>query len=157
MRLFRICKERFSATALSGEGARLYSGRWNEAGVAMVYCASSRALAAIEFFVHLDPSVAPEDLVMVEVDCPGEMAVEEVSVGDLPARWRADEEQTAAIGSEWVRSGRTALLRVPSAVVEGEWNVLLNSAHAEFGRVRVVAQRAFRFDERMFTYSSQPI
>lgn len=135
---------------MSGDGARLFSGRWNEAGVAMVYTATSLALAAMEMFVHLDPSMAPDDLVSVEIAAPDDLAVEEVGLSALPKRWRATEVETAAMGTAWVRSGRTALLRVPSAVIEGEWNVLLNPAHVEFARVKVVATRAFCFDERMF-------
>ena len=135
---------------MSGEGARLYSGRWNEAGVAMVYCATSPALAAMEFFVHLDPSVAPDDLVMVEIEVPDEVGVEAVRVEDLAERWRGMVEETASLGTAWVRSGRTVGLRVPSAVVRGDWNVLLNPRHAEFGRVVVVGSVAFCYDERMF-------
>lgn len=135
---------------MSGDGARLFSGRWNEAGVAMVYCASSLALAAMEIFVHMDPSVAPDDLVAVEIAAPDDVAVEEVGLRLLPKRWRATEVETAEMGTAWARSGRTALLRVPSAVVEGEWNVLLNPAHAEFGRVTVTRVAPFHFDERMF-------
>ncbi len=116
----------------------------------MVYCATSPALAAMEFFVHLDPSVAPKDLVMVEVEVPDGMELEVVRVEDLPEGWRGMVEETAAMGMAWVRSGRTVGLRVPSAVVRGDWNVLLNPEHAEFGRVAVVASVAFWYDERMF-------
>lgn len=135
---------------MSGDGARLFSGRWNEAGVPMVYTATSMALAAMEMFVHLDPSVAPDDLLAVEIAAPDDLAVEEVGLRSLPKRWRATEVETAKRGTAWVRSGRTVMLRVPSAVVEGEWNALLNPAHADFARVKVVAARPFHFDERMF-------
>lgn len=135
---------------MSGDGARLYSGRWNEAGVPMVYTATSLALAAMEMFVHMDPSVAPEDLVAVEIFAPDALVVALVELASLPARWRATEVETAGIGTAWARSGRTVMLRVPSAVVEGEWNVLLNPAHREFGRVEVVRAVAFHYDERMF-------
>ena len=151
MRLFRICKERYSAAALSGEGARMYAGRWNEAGVPMVYCATSRALAAMEFFVHLDPSVAPEDLVMIEVDVPDGASVQELGVVRLASGWRGQDSETAGLGSAWARSGKSLLLRVPSVVVDGERNVLINPKHDEFGQVRVVSQLPFHYDERMFS------
>ena len=150
MRLFRICKERFSAVALSGEGARLYPGRWNEAGVPMVYCATSRALAAMELFVHLDPSVAPDDLVMVEIEAPEGVSIEELEAVTLPPGWRGQDSETAGLGTAWVRAGRSLLLRVPSVVVNGEWNVLINPKHAEFGQARIVSQLPFHYDERMF-------
>ena len=59
-------------------------------------------------------------------------------------------EETAAVGMAWVRSGRTVGVRVPSAVVRGDWNVLLNPGHKEFGRVVVVGSVGFCYDERMF-------
>ncbi len=135
---------------MSVDGARLFSGRWNEAGVPMVYTATSMALAAMEMFVHLDPSVAPGDLLAVEIAAPDDLAVEEVGLSSLPKRWRATEVETAELGTAWVRSGRTVMLRVPSAVVEGEWNALLNPAHADFARIAVVLSAPFHFDERMF-------
>lgn len=150
MRLFRICKERYSAAALSGEGARLYAGRWNEAGVPMVYTATSRALAALEFFVHLEPSLAPKDLVMVEVEVPDGAPEETLRVGDLGEGWRMQESDTVRLGTVWALAARSLLLRVPSVVIEGEWNVLLNPRHAAFAGVRVAGQTPFRYDERMF-------
>ena len=148
--LFRLCKERFSASALSGEGARRYSGRWNEAGVAMFYCATSPALAAMEFFVHLDPSVAPDDLVMVQLEFPPNVTVERLALESLPREWRSHDSTAAGIGSQWARSGRSLSLEVPSVVVEGDWNVLLNPLHPEFAKVRIVAQRPWHYDARMF-------
>ncbi len=135
---------------MTGDGARMFPGRWNEAGVPMVYTATSRALAAMEMFVHLDPSVAPDDLVTVEIDAPEGLTMEVVEVESLPERWRATELETAAIGTAWVRSGRTTMLRVPSAVVEGEWNVLLNPTHQDFSKIHFREPAPFGFDARMF-------
>ncbi len=148
--MFRLCKERFSASALTGEGARRYSGRWNEASVAMVYCATSPALAAMEFFVHLDPSVAPDDLVMVQLELPAELTVERVAADSLPRDWRSHDSASAEIGSNWARSGRSVALEVPSVVVEGDWNVLLNPLHAQFRAIKMVRQTAWHYDSRMF-------
>ena len=116
----------------------------------MVYTATSLALAAMEVFVHLDPSVAPDDLVAVEVAAPDDLEMGVVELRALPKRWRATEVETARLGTAWARAGLTAMLRVPSAVVEGEWNVLLNPAHREFRRIAVVRTVGFCYDERMF-------
>ena len=148
--LFRLCKERFSASALTGEGARRYAGRWNEAGVPVVYCATSRALAALEFFVHLGPSVAPDDLVMVQLEVPAGLVVERVARGRLPTDWRLPDSSCAEIGSKWARSGRSVGLEVPSIVVDGDWNVLLNPHHPDFAKVTIVAQQPWHYDARMF-------
>src|SRR6478672_8818937 len=86
MRIWRLSKARFANSAFSGEGARLFEGRWNFAGVPMVYTSTSLALAAIEFFVHLDPSVAPDDLVSVCAGIPNNLHRERLLVQESARR-----------------------------------------------------------------------
>lgn len=151
MQVWRICKRRFAAAAFTGEGARLYSGRWNPEGVRMVYTSSSLALAALEFFVHLDPSVAPDDLVSVSATLPPHLKIERGALKDLPADWRTTgNARLQAMGAEWVAANRFAALEVPSAVIDGEWNVLLNPAHPQFARIQIAGPKPFHFDKRMF-------
>jgi RES domain-containing protein len=90
----------------------------------MVYTSWCLSLAALEVFVNLDPDNQPSDLVWLAVDAP--------------------------VDEEWERSGRSAGLVVPSVLIEGEWNVLLNPVHADARKIRVVEKKPFRFDERMF-------
>ncbi len=52
---WRIVKAKRAKTAFSGEGARVYEGRWNSAGVAMVYCSEHLSLAALEILAHIQP------------------------------------------------------------------------------------------------------
>ena len=132
MRVWRICRERYASSAFSGEGARLFSGRWNPKGVAMVYCSTSLALAALELFVHLDPSVAPEDLVSMAAQVPGDLAsIPRMDACELPAGWRATENLALReIGKEWIESRRSVALLVPSAIIDEEWNCLLYTSDA---------------------------
>jgi RES domain-containing protein len=152
MQLWRLCKDRYREAAFTGEGARLYAGRWNPAGVRMVYTSSSLALAAVELFVHLDPRDAPDDLVVVSALLdPGQVSVERMDPAQLPPDWRAMEHAgLRAIGAEWVPANRFAALEVPSLAVEGEWNVLLNPAHADCSKIILLEPKPFHFDERMF-------
>ncbi len=152
MRVWRMCKKQFASAAFSGEGTRLFSGRWNPAGVPMVYTSLSLSLAAMEVFVHLEPMTAPHDLVSVEAELPvSEVAAERIEVKWLPKDWRrVDHPVLQRMGAEWVRSGRSLVLLVPSAAVEGEWNALVNAAHPDAAAVRIEAARPFRFDARMF-------
>jgi RES domain-containing protein len=157
MQVWRICKQRYSAAAFTGEGARLFAGRWNPPGVRMVYCSNSLALASLEFFVHLDPSVAPDDLVSTRAEFPEDRAldqapIERIEPGNLPTNWRETENSVLQrIGADWVTSLRSVVLIVPSAVVDGEWNVLLNPAHPDFALVKVEEPKPFHFDARMFS------
>jgi RES domain-containing protein len=118
----------------------------------MVYTSSSLALAALEFFVHLDPSVTPNDLVFMSADLPdGDVNIERLQLRDLPANWRnIDNRDLRVIGSEWASLRRSVALHVPSAVIEDEWNVLLNPLHIDFAKIQVNHPKPFRFDERMF-------
>jgi RES domain-containing protein len=155
MLVWRICKAKYAATSFSGEGARPYAGRWNPAGVAMVYTSTSMALACLEFFVHLDPSVAPNDLVSTSATIPSGLAIEGVRIADLPTDWQATEHPALQIlGADWIASQRSLALEVPSVVVEGEWNVLLNPAHPDFDRITLNEPKPWSFDQRMFKASS---
>lgn len=150
MLVWRLFPERFRATAFSGIGCLYAAGRWNHLGALMVYTASSRALAALEFFVNLEPGDAPNDLLMAEASVPDEL-MEQLDPHKLPKNWREiDNQKCRDLGSEWIASSRSAALEVPSAVVDGDKNVLLNPKHPEFAKIQISEPKPFHYDERMF-------
>ena len=140
MRAWRICREPFAD--LTGEGARLWGGRWNSPGRPLVYAADTAALAVLEVRVHLDLGfdLLPADYVLLTLDLDG-ASVETVLA--LPA-------DTVAFGDGWLTAGRTAALRVPSAIVAESTNILVNPRHPEAGQVRIADRRPFAFDERLW-------
>lgn len=151
MRLWRICRRKYAAEAASGEGARLYGGRWNSRGVRVVYASTSLALAAVETFVNLEPNLRPADLVSIKGEIPDVLKISRLDSEKLPARWyETRDESLRRFGDEWVRGGESAALLVPSAAIRGEWNVLLNPEHSDFGTIRFMALQPFEFDARMF-------
>jgi RES domain-containing protein len=116
----------------------------------MVYTATSRALAVLEFFVNLEPNESPDDLLLAEAAVPDDLA-EQLDLDLLPADWRELNNLVCRdLGSSWAASGRSVALRVPSVVVDGDWNVLLNPRHADFSKIKLFAPRPFHYDERMF-------
>ncbi len=129
----------------------MFGGRWNSVGRAAVYTSSNRALAALELLIHVDPRDAPNDLMLVTITVPDAAAVVRADRRSLPRSWERLQESAKcrAIGDEWLETGRALALRVPSAVMPEEENVLLNPAHSEMRGVRVVEQRAFAFDQRL--------
>jgi RES domain-containing protein len=147
---WRIVQERYSQEVFSGEGARLYGGRWNSAGYAAVYAAGSRALAVLEMLVHLDGPQLLNSYLLYEATF-SELLVTELPVGDLPRDWRDDPAPRSAqkIGDEWIRGGASAVLRVPSVLIPQEHNYLLNPLHAEFGKIRISGPERFAFDSRL--------
>ncbi len=151
MRLWRIYRRIHAVGAWSGEGARLYGGRWNSPGVKMVYTSSSLALAAVETFVHLEPNLQPDDLVSISVELPNHLATERLTLKSLPRNWFARRDESLRLfGDQWIRAAMTVGLHVPSAAIRGEWNVLLNPSHSDFRRISVHEPELFKFDLRMF-------
>jgi RES domain-containing protein len=149
--VFRICRAKHHATAFDGEGAARYPGRWNERGTKLVYCASSAALAQLECFVHLDRSDLPADLILIRATIPNGITVMNLDPSMLPKDWNAipGPPSLQKIGSDWITSGRSVALRVPS-ILSPEENVLLNPAHADFGRLVMELPQTFTFDRRMW-------
>jgi len=150
MRLWRICRQVHAADAFSGDGARLYGGRWNSAGVRVVYTSTSLALAAVETFVNLEPNLRPDDLVSIECVVSDEIKTQAVAVDSLPRIWNKADESLRGVGDTWVRAGKTLALYVPSAAIRGEWNVLINPAHPQFKKIEIREPKPFEFDLRMF-------
>jgi RES domain-containing protein len=150
VRVWRICSRRHQR--FDGEGARLYGGRWNHAGTAVVYASASLALAALELFVHVDADLVPNDLVAIAAEVPEKFAVETVKATSLPKNWRRypSLETLKDIGTAWAAKGSTAVLAVPSAIIPEERNYLLNPAHPDFTQVHIRRSIPFHFDPRMW-------
>ncbi|MBI4702564.1 MAG: RES domain-containing protein [Deltaproteobacteria bacterium] len=149
---WRIVKARHAADAFSGEGARLYGGRWNHRGTPVVYLGGSLALAALEYFVHLGAYAAGLRFVALRVEIPRGVRVREVALAALPRLWRAEPppDETKDLGTRWIRAAATAVLRVPSVIVPAESNYLVNPAHPDFRKLAIGAPEPFAFDPRMW-------
>lgn len=150
MDLFRIAKSEYIED-FSGTGARLYGGRWNEKGVALVYTSESRALAALEYLVHVPMTLTPKDLGIMRIFIPPDIEVETLDFSTLPSDWKSypARQELRTAGSDWTRSNRSLLLRVPSAVIEREYNVLINPGHPDFKHIEPSSPERFRFDPRL--------
>jgi RES domain-containing protein len=150
MQVWRLCGNKYLSTAFSGMGGMYAARRWNDQGSLIVYTATSRALAAIEYFVNLEPNLAPNDLVMLEARVP-DAQIEQLDIGRLRHNWyEIDNLECRQIGTAWLKSQRSVGLKVPSVPVRGEWNVLLNPSHVRFQQVSITSQEPFFYDARMF-------
>lgn len=133
---YRIVKEKYQATCFSGEGTRLYGGRWNSRGKRCTYLAASESLAVLEVMVHLADYRLLKHYTLFEVPL---QAVDIRYVPDelLPRGWANDPAppQTAALGDGWLNSGDSVALSIPSAVIPRERNYLLNVNHVDYRRV----------------------
>lgn len=151
MIVFRLSRAQF-ARDLSGRGAQIAGGRWNSKGIPVVYTSQSRALCTVEIAVHTPLGNIPDDYVLVSVLIPDHLIIKELQEKDLPARWYTfpHPPSTQEIGDRFITGKKHPVLKVPSAVVQGEYNFLLNPLHPEFGRISIHSVEPFRFDERLF-------
>lgn len=135
---------------LNGEGGLLYSARWHTAGHPIVYLAESAAGALLEILVHLEleDNDLPRPYNLLRVSVPTDFQIEHLQVSDRDS-WKDDERVTQAIGDEWLRSGRTALAQVPSAIMPGTRNYLLSPEHADASRIRIAGITKAEFDSRL--------
>jgi RES domain-containing protein len=149
LNIWRLVTARFAETAFSGEGARLYGGRWNRKGVPLVYAAGSQSLAMLEMLVQDEPLRAR--YVMIPAIVPNGVKVGTLKPEQLPADWRsiAAREQLRALGSAWARKNAGAVLAVPSAVIPSEYNYLLNPLHPDFARISIGEPQDFITDLRL--------
>lgn len=146
---WRIVKASQAGRAFTGEGAQRTGGRWNSAGVALVYASEHKSLAVLEMLVHLDLQDPVRYLTFrIEFD---EAQVKRWPSARLPAGWREEmpARATRLLGDAWVRERRSAVLAVPSAIIPEEFNYLLNPAHSDFEKIAIGQAVPFNFDPRL--------
>lgn len=149
---YRIVQTQWVASAMTGEGARLYGGRWNPPGIPAVYLAESRALAALEILVHAPREVLDLDWSVIEVEVPDDK-IKALDQPALPADWRNLPSSSGArhLGEVWLKSRITLAMTLPSVIIPDEHSLLLNPLHPDSIHARVQAIRSFRFDMRLVT------
>lgn len=149
---FRITKAEY-ASDLSGRGAEKAGGRWNSKGQPVLYSSSSRALAAMELAVHLPFGFLPKNYKIVSIEFPEDFGVFEIDQSELSENWRQYPFPTSTqkIGNLWLKSLSEMAMKVPSVVVEGEFNILINPLHPGFQAVKIIEIKAFEFDLRLFS------
>lgn len=147
--VWRLLTARFADSAFSGEGARLYGGRWNRKGVSLVYTAGSQSLAMLEMLVQDEPLRAR--YVIIPAHIPKGLKIMRIEPAQLPPDWRTipAQAQLQEIGGAWDLEQSAAVLAVPSVVIPCECNYLLNPSHPHFGKIEIGEPRAFISDVRL--------
>lgn len=149
---WRLVKKVFAPEAFSGEGPRIVGGRWNSRGTAVVYAAEHLSLAALEMFVGLSRVDNGETFFAYPLDIHAKVQVLTLVPSSLPLDWRAIKhpESTKAVGDAWVRSGESAIFRVPSVLIPAEYNLILNPIHPDFHKIVIGTPEDFNFYSRMW-------
>jgi RES domain-containing protein len=138
--------------ALSGEGARIFGGRWNYPGTSAVYVSEHLSLAALEFFVRLNLDDFEETFAAIPIDIPDSIKVNRLELRSLPNNWRniPPDRSTQDIGDTWLQKAETAVLAVPSVIVPFEFNMVLNPNHYDFKKLRIEKTHNFSYDPRLW-------
>lgn len=153
---WRLVSEARADDAFSGEGARLYGGRWNPPGVRATYLSATRSLAALEVLVHNAERAPSSRLLFFEVRFPEEF-VQTISEDELAADWRSypPRNSTVEAGRRWLKERSSPVLRVPSILIPEESNYLLNPEHPRAEEIELRDGRAFTFDPRFLKAPSK--
>lgn len=151
MKLYRIVKTKYAATAWSGTGAATAGGRWNPVGIKAVYVAGSISLAQLEMLVHVQNTDLLKAYSCFEIDVP-EALIAKLQSSALPDNWQEDPapDETQEIGEQWLEGTLTAALLVPSTLVPQEYNAVLNPNYPDYDNlVSTASEVPFSFDPRL--------
>ncbi len=151
MIVFRLGKYNV-ADDLKGSGARIIGGRWNSKGVSMIYTSASRALCTAEIAVHTPLGILPDDYYIITIQVPDKY-ISKFPEKNLPSDWKSfpHSSSTRKIGDIFIKENKYLVLQVPSAVVQGDYNYLLNPGHRLFPGVRILSIEPYVFDHRLFS------
>ena len=147
---WRIVRAARANSAFTGEGARVYGGRWNSRGTAVVYVSEHESLAALELFVHMMPMPPTGRYLSFRLGWEDKLT-EYFQKKNLPPHWNTEPPtfETMQIGDEWVRRGKSVALAVPSVLSTSEMNFLLNPRHSDFKKIKISEPIEYRFDARL--------
>lgn len=150
MIVFRLSRKQY-AKDLSGRGAEIAGGRWNSKGFAMIYTAESRALCTTEVAVHVPLGMIPKDYQMISIEIPDDL-ISNFDLQQLPEKWNSIpvNRSTQEIGNKFIQENEFLVLKVPSAVVEGDFNYLINPLHKKMNTIKIIEIKDYNFDKRLF-------
>jgi len=150
VKIFRVAQHNFIQD-LSGEGARLFGGRWNKKGDAMIYFSEHLSLCVLELLAHMDYQFINNAYSFIEAEIPEKLLSELTQPMKVSADWRSNPpiSQTQDYGSQWLQKQEQLALKVPSAVLPEAWNILINPKHQFVDQLKIVRTEPLRLDARL--------
>ena len=148
MILYRLATEKY-ADDLSGEGARLYGGRFNPVGMPAMYTSQNISLCILEILVRASRHTIPDSYTLISIEIP-DTGIREINLKKLKSDWQNDLDYTQGIGEDFLKENKDLCLKVPSAVLPIEHNYVLNPAQAGFKKVKIIATQLLQLDKRLF-------
>ncbi len=148
MIIYRLAAEAFK-NDLSGAGAKLYGGRWNSPGTAVLYTTQNISLAVLEILVRADTDLVPLNYHLIKLELPDTLQPQIITTAKLKKDWKDDPGYTQWMGDEFIKSNNLLFLKVPSAIVDEENNFILNTGHNDFKKIKISSVKKFQFDKRL--------
>jgi RES domain-containing protein len=153
MLVYRITKKQYAN--LDGIGGMLVAGRWHDKGYRVVYFSESRSLALLEYLVHFDDyHLLPSDLVIMTLKMPSSTHIIAVDPMELAADWKESVNVTRAIGTKFLKNNEAPVLSVPTAIVPGEYNFVVNPLNQESTAFKIIKTEPFLLDSRIGDFSA---
>jgi RES domain-containing protein len=149
MNLFRFTSERYKDD-LSGNGARLFGGRWNSKGLAAIYTSETVSLSLLEIFAHAVQYDDLKEKFLMTLSAPDDISIYKIPFSKLRSSWQNDIAYTRFIGDAFLRDNKYLLLQAPSAIIKTEFNFMVNPGHKDFKKIKLVSSELFDFDSRIF-------
>ena len=147
MIIYRLSHAKY-ATSLSSSGA---ANRWNQASQFVIYCSESISLCALELLAHTNGIRPDGEFKIMEIEAKTETTVKTIAIQELPESWHQLQSYglTQRIGSEWYESKSSLLMKIPSAIIQSEYNYVINTKHPHFQeQVKLISTRPFFWDTR---------
>ncbi len=149
MIVYRISNAEYSDD-ISGTGAKLMGSRWNSKGIPVLYTSQHISLAVLEMLVNTNFKDYDIALDLMYINFPEQLSVTTIELETLKKDWNTDFGYTRYIGDEFFNQKETLILKVPSAVIQEEYNYLANPSHADFKKIKIINTKSFWPDERLF-------
>ncbi|HMI77295.1 MAG TPA: RES family NAD+ phosphorylase [Ferruginibacter sp.] len=135
---------------LSGTGSKIMGSRWNSKGTPVLYTSQHISLSVLEMLVNTNFKDYAIALDLLYIRLPEQQAIKTIELSSLKDTWKDDPEYTRYIGDEFIKQKQSLILRVPSAVINEEYNYLANPLHADFKKIKIIKTKSFWPDERLF-------
>ncbi len=150
MIIYRLSTGNF-ANNISGEGARIYGGRWNPVGTAALYTSENISLCILEILVRATKKTSPESYTLISISIPDDN-IFQLQIKKLKIDWQTNLEYTQRIGEDFLNETQTLCMKVPSAIVPQENNFLINPLHADYKRVKIISSELLALDKRLLGF-----
>lgn len=150
MTVYRLTTGKF-ANDISGTGAKNYGGRWNPVGFAALYTSEFISLAILEILVRATKNTSPYSYTLTSFDIP-DSGIYQVQLKKLKSEWKYDLKYTQGIGQDFLSQNQTLCVKVPSAIVPQENNLLLNPVHSDFKKIKILSSELLELDKRLLIY-----